>query len=220
MIRTAMTENGMVRGIEAADPRITAFKGIPFAAPPVGENRWRAPQPCANWEGVKDAYRFAPISVQDTPGIGDNIYIREWHVDSEIAMGEDCLYLNVWTSAKKPDEKQPVLVWYFGGGLQWGYPSEMEFDGERIARRGVVVVTVNYSLMSLVSWHIRAYADQPDAPPISASDQQQDCMGNCNIQACGGDPEISRLQDNPQGRKCNVPDDLSQEFGSFQKQSY
>ena len=67
MIRTAATQNGLVRGIEAADPRITAFKGIPFAAPPVGENRWRAPQPCENWEGIRDASRFAPISVQDTP---------------------------------------------------------------------------------------------------------------------------------------------------------
>lgn len=60
MIRIAKTENGLVRGLEGADPRITAFKGIPFAAPPVGENRWRAPQPAENWEGIRDAYRFAP----------------------------------------------------------------------------------------------------------------------------------------------------------------
>ena len=77
MIRTAKTENGMVRGIEAADPRITAFKGIPFAAPPVGENRWRAPQPAADWEGVREAYRFAPISMQSIPGLGTDIYCRE-----------------------------------------------------------------------------------------------------------------------------------------------
>ena len=79
--------------------------------------------------------------MQSVPGIGDNVYIREWHVDPEIAMDEDCLYLNVWTGAKEVTEKQPVLVWFFGGGLQCGYPAEMEFDGERIARRGVVVVT-------------------------------------------------------------------------------
>ena len=100
MIRTAQTENGIVKGIEAADPRITAFKGIPFAAPPIGKNRWRAPQPCENWEGVREAYRFAPIAMQDTPGIGDDIYCREWHVDPDIEMSEDCLYLNIWTSAK------------------------------------------------------------------------------------------------------------------------
>ena len=66
MIRIAETENGKVRGLPAADPRITSFKGIPFAAPPVGENRWRAPQPCQSWEGVRDCFEFAPISVQDT----------------------------------------------------------------------------------------------------------------------------------------------------------
>ena len=141
MIREVKTENGRIRGIEAADPRITAFKGIPFAAPPVGKNRWRAPQPCENWEGIRDASRFAPISVQDVPGLGDTIYNREWNVDPEIPMDEDCLYLNVWTGAKSADEKLPVLVWFYGGALQWGNPAEMEFDGERLARRGVVVVS-------------------------------------------------------------------------------
>ena len=165
MIRTAQTENGLVRGIEAADPRITAFKGIPFAAPPIGKNRWRAPQPCENWEGVREAYRFAPISVQDTPGLGDDIYCREWHVDPEIEMGEDCLYLNIWTSAKTKEEKQPVLVWFYGGALQWGYPAEMEFDGERLARRGVVVVTVNYriNVFGFLA-HPQITKEQPEAP--------------------------------------------------------
>ncbi len=74
--------------------------------------------------------------MQGVPGLSDNIYDREWHVDPEIAMSEDCLYLNIWTGAKKADEKLPVLVWYFGGGLQCGYTAEMEFDGERLARRG------------------------------------------------------------------------------------
>ena len=144
MIRQTKTENGLVRGIEAADPRITAFRGVPFAAPPTGKNRWRAPQPCENWEGIKDCARFAPISVQDTPGIGDSLYNREWHVDQDVPMDEDCLYLNIWTGAKSVDDRRPVLVWYFGGGYQWGYTREMEFDGERLARQGVVVVTVNY----------------------------------------------------------------------------
>ena len=89
MLRQVKTENGWVRGIEAADPRITAFKGVPFAAPPVGKNRWRAPQPCENWAGIRDCSRFAPISMQWIPGLGDDIYCREWHVDPDIPMSED-----------------------------------------------------------------------------------------------------------------------------------
>lgn len=192
MLRTAKTENGIVRGIEAADPRITAFKGIPYAAPPVGENRWRAPQPCKDWDGELKAYRFAPISMQDTPGIGDNLYNREWHVDSDIEMSEDCLYLNVWTGAKSADEKLPVVVWYFGGGLQWGYTSEMEFDGERVARRGIVVVTINYRLNAFgFLAHPDLTKNQPDAPTNFGSLDQQAGLRwvKRNIAAFGGDPD-------------------------------
>lgn len=192
MLRIVKTENGVVRGIEAADPRITAFKGIPFAAPPVGENRWRAPQPAADWEGVKECYRFAPISVQDTPGLGTDVYCREWHVDPEIEMSEDCLYLNVWTPAKSADEKLPVYVWFFGGGLQWGYPSEMEFDGERIARRGIVVVSVNYRINVFgFMAHPELTKNQPDAPTNFGSLDQQAGIKwvTRNIAAFGGDPK-------------------------------
>jgi len=192
MIRIAETENGKVRGLPAADPRITSFKGIPFAAPPVGENRWRAPQPCQSWEGVRDCFEFAPISVQDTPGIGDDIYCREWHVDPEIPMGEDCLYLNVWTNAKSADERLPVLVWYFGGGFQWGYTSEMEFDGERLARRGIVVVTVNYRLGAFgFLAHPELTASQPEAPANFGSLDQQAGLRwvRRNIAGFGGDPD-------------------------------
>ncbi|MBQ6528632.1 MAG: carboxylesterase family protein, partial [Clostridia bacterium] len=129
-IRQVKTENGWVRGIQAADPRITAYKGIPFAAPPVGENRWRAPQPCADWDGVLDCFDFKPISMQDVPPLDEkNVYTREWSVDPDLEMSEDCLYLNVWAPAHQHEEKLPVFVWYFGGGLQVGHPSEMEFDG-------------------------------------------------------------------------------------------
>ena len=191
MLRQVKTENGWVRGIEAADPRITAFKGIPFAAPPVGRNRWRAPQPCENWAGVRDTSRFAPISMQWIPGLGDDIYCREWHVDPEIPMGEDCLYLNVWTGAKKAGEKQPVLVWFFGGGLQCGYTAEMEFDGERIARRGIVVVTVNYRVGALgFLTHPQLSREQPDAPANFGNLDQQAGLRwvQKNIAAFGGDP--------------------------------
>ena len=192
MLRIAKTENGSVRGIECADPRITAFKGIPFAAPPVGKNRWRAPQPAENWDGVRDCFRFAPISVQDTPGLGTDVYCREWHVDPDIAMGEDCLYLNVWTPAKSADEKLPVYVWFFGGGLQWGYPAEMEFDGERIARRGIVVVSVNYRLNVFgFLCHPEITKAQPDAPANFGSLDQRAGLKwvKRNIANFGGDPD-------------------------------
>ena len=192
MLRVTETENGKVRGIEAADPRITAFKGIPFAAPPVGKNRWRAPQPAQNWEGIRDCFRFGPISIQDTPGLGTDIYCKEWHVDPEIEMSEDCLYLNVWTPAKKKDEKLPVVVWFFGGALQWGYPSEMEFDGERVARRGVVVVSVNYRLAALgFMTHPQIVKEQPDFPANFGNLDQQFGLEwvHRNIANFGGDPE-------------------------------
>ncbi len=192
MLRQVKTENGWLHGIEAADPRITAFKGIPFAAPPVGENRWRAPQPCENWEGVREAVRFGPISMQWIPGLGTDIYCREWHVDPEIPMSEDCLYLNIWTGAKSADEKRPVLVWFFGGGLQCGYTAEMEFDGERIARRGIVVVTVNYRVGALgFLTHPEISAAQPDAPANFGNLDQQAGLRwvQRNIAAFGGDPE-------------------------------
>ena len=85
MIRKVKTENGWVKGLPAADPRITSYKGIPFAAQPVGENRWRAPQPCPDWEGELEAYAFSPIPMQ-APISADpkNLYDREWHVDKEI----------------------------------------------------------------------------------------------------------------------------------------
>ena len=192
MIRETRTENGKVRGIPAADPRITAFKGIPFAAPPVGENRWRAPQPCKDWSGVLDCSRFGPIAMQPVPGLADNVYTREWHVDPDIPMSEDCLQLNVRTPARTAEEKLPVFVFFFGGGLQCGYPAEMEFDGERIARRGIVVVTVNYRVgvfgfLSLPE----LTGEAPEAPAnFGLLDQQAGLRWvKRNIRFFGGDPE-------------------------------
>jgi len=193
MLRIVRVENGLVRGLPAADPRITSFKGIPFAAPPVGENRWRAPQPAKDWEGVLNAFEFAPISMQANSALDTkNIYSREWHVDPDIPMSEDCLYLNVWTPARSADEKLPVYVWFFGGGFQVGYTSEMEFDGERIARRGVVVVTVNYRLNTFgFLCHPEITAESPDAPAnFGLLDQQAGLLWvKRNIAAFGGDPD-------------------------------
>ncbi len=193
MIRQVEIEGGTIRGIWAADPRITAFKGVPFAAPPIGQNRWRAPQPVIPWEGVKNCYTFAPISMQHVPGLDpNNLYTKEWNVDPDIPMSEDCLYLNVWTPAKSADEKLPVFVWFFGGGLKEGNTAEMEFDGERIARRGVVVVTVNYRLnvFGFLS-HPQLADEQPDAPAnFGHLDQQAGIKwAKRNIAAFGGDPD-------------------------------
>lgn len=192
MLREVKVANGIVQGLSAADPRITSFKGIPFAAPPVGENRWRAPQPAKDWNGVLKAFEFAPISMQAKTVIDENnIYTREWNVDPDIHMDEDCLYLNVWTPACSEDEKLPVFVWYFGGGLQFGNTAEMEFDGERIARRGIIVVTVNYRLNVFgFLCHPEITAEAPGAPAnLGNLDQQAATQWvKRNIAAFGGDP--------------------------------
>ena len=192
MLRIAKTENGLVRGLPSQDARITVYKGIPFCAPPVGKNRWRAPQKCEDWEGIRNAFEYGPIAIQDTPGLGTDIYCKEWHVDPDIPMSEDCLYLNVWTPAKSPDEKLPVLIWIHGGAFQWGYTAEMEFDGERLAKRGVVVVSIAYRLavMGFLA-HKDLTKESPDAPAnFGALDQQAGIKWvKRNIAGFGGDPD-------------------------------
>ena len=194
MIRRVKTENGWVKGLPAADPRITSYKGIPFAAPPVGENRWKAPQPCADWEGDLLAHDFGPIAMQAITGYDKtNIYTREWAVDVTLPMSEDCLYLNVWAPADPEKAKNlPVYVWYFGGGLQVGNTAEMEFDGERLARRDIVVVTVGYRLniFGFLS-HPEITAENPGAYcNFGFLDQQYATQWvKRNIAAFGGDPD-------------------------------
>ena len=192
MLRETATENGKVRGLPGNDPRITVYKGIPFAAPPIGENRWKAPQPCPDYDGTLKAYEFGPISYQDTPGIGDIVYNREWHVDPDIPMSEDCLYLNIWTPAKSTDDRLPVLVWIFGGGFQWGYTSEMEFNGEALAERGIVVVSIAYRLGCFgFMAHPEITANSPDAPSNFGLLDQKAGLDwvKRNIASFGGDPD-------------------------------
>nr|WP_024838796.1 carboxylesterase family protein [Clostridium sp. 12(A)] len=193
MIRAVTTENGRIRGLPAADPRITSFKGIPFAAPPIGKNRFRAPQPAEDWSGELKAFEFAPISMQAPVGVDkDNLYTREWAVDPDVPMSEDCLYLNVWTPALSADDKLPVFVWYFGGGYQVGNTAEMEFDGERLARRGIVVVTVNYRLNVFgFLCHPDITREAPEAPAnFGLLDQQAGTRWvKRNIASFGGDPD-------------------------------
>ncbi len=192
MFRETTVENGKVRGLPGNDPRVTVFKGIPFARPPVGDLRWRAPQPCDNWEGTLNAFEFGPISMQDTPGTGDGLYDREWHVDPDIPNSEDCLYLNIWTPAKTTQDRLPVLVWIYGGGFQWGYTAEMEFNGEALARRGVIVVSIAYRLGCFgFMAHPDITAESPDAPAnFGLLDQQAGLEWvRRNISFFGGDPD-------------------------------
>ena len=192
MLRRTRVENGELQGLPGSNPRITAFKGIPFAAPPTGKNRWKAPPPCENWEGVRNAFTFAPISMQDTPGLGDDVYCRDWHVDPEIPVSEDCLYLNVWTPAKTKEERLPVLVWIYGGGFQWGYTAEMEFDGEKLAEKGIVVVTVAYRLGCFgFLAHPEITAEAPEAPGNFGLLDQKAALHWVyrNIASFGGDPD-------------------------------
>ena len=120
---------------------VMVYRGVPFATPPVGDLRWRPPQPAAAWDGVRDATEAAPACMQNAiPGAAGRFY--DPGVDR---MGEDCLYLNVWTAAG-PEDRAPVLVWIHGGGLRIGNGADVTYDGTRLAQRGVVLVTINYRL--------------------------------------------------------------------------
>lgn len=143
-LRETDVESGRLRGIACGNPIDTVFKGIPYARPPVGELRWKAPQPVEPWNGVREADHFSSIAPQVRAPKG-SLYQKEFFQYSE-PMSEDCLYLNIWTPAESADEKLPVLFWIHGGGFTGGYGSEPEFDGEGFCRRGVILVTVNYRL--------------------------------------------------------------------------
>jgi para-nitrobenzyl esterase len=131
------TANGVVEGV-AEKSGIRSFKGIPFAAPPVGDLRWKEPQPVKNWTGVRKADKFGPRAMQ-RPIFGDMNFRSN-------GVSEDCLYLNVWTPAKTGTERLPVLVYFYGGGFVAGDGSEPRYDGESMAQKGIVALTVNYRL--------------------------------------------------------------------------
>ena len=134
----ALTAYGMVEGTMDPGSNIRAFKGVPFAAPPVGDFRWKAPQPVKPWDGVRRADQFGPRAMQQAV-FGDMAFRSD-------GMSEDCLYLNVWTPAKSDREKLPVLVYFYGGAFIAGDASEPRYDGASIAGKGIVAVTVNYRL--------------------------------------------------------------------------
>jgi para-nitrobenzyl esterase len=131
------TANGALETTKPPKDGVRSFKGIPFAEPPVGDLRWKVPQPVKNWEGVRKADDFGPRCMQHTGPNADYWFRGK-------GMSEDCLYLNVWTPAKSSNEMLPVLVYVFGGGFQNGDGSEPRYDGESMARKGIVAITLNY----------------------------------------------------------------------------
>lgn len=173
-------ENGMLEGTNNVGIHI--FKGIPFAQPPIGNLRWREPQPVKNWEGIRAANHFGPRAMQ-LPLYSDMMFRSD-------GMSEDCLYLNVWAPAKA--EKLPVLVYFYGGGLVGGDGSEYRYDGENMARKGIIAITVNYRL---TVFGFMAHPELTKESPYNASGNYGFMDQNAallwvkkNIYAFGGDP--------------------------------
>ena len=191
----AKVEEGVLEGLPAANQMFSVFRGVPFAAPPLGELRWKDPQPVQPWQGVRAAYKFPPMAMQE-PFVseGGGIVATEFYVGN-YQKSEDCLYLNIWTPAKTPDEKLPVAVYVHGGGHQTGYSYLNCYDGEGFCKRGVIMVTIPYRL------NVFGYLVHPDLEAESKA--QGTTPGNYgvkdqlaalkwikkNIAAFGGDPE-------------------------------
>jgi para-nitrobenzyl esterase len=139
---TVKVEGGLISGGVSSAGDVHFFKGIPFAAPPVGPLRWKEPQPVVPWDGVRSCVQFGPSPMQDKP-VPFMMWSEEFLI-REKPIGEDCLYLNVWTGAKTAREKRPVLVWIYGGGFVSGGTNVPIYDGEAMARKGVVFVSIAY----------------------------------------------------------------------------
>jgi para-nitrobenzyl esterase len=169
-------DDGLVQG--TSEDGLTVYRGIPFAAPPVGDLRWRAPQPPEKWEGVRQATKFAPGPIQGgNPPSGKS---------------EDCLYLNIWTPAKSAGDRIPVLVWIYGGGFGAGATSEKNYSGENLAKKGVVLVSIAYRVGQLgFLAHPELSRESPNH--VSGNYGLMDMISGLqwvkkNIAAFGGDP--------------------------------
>ncbi|HMB90466.1 MAG TPA: carboxylesterase family protein [Rhodothermales bacterium] len=136
-------QKGLLSGTTTADEAVRVYKGVPFAAPPVGDLRWQAPQPLETWDGVRQAIDFSDGCVQNIAGSRPPWTEEFMHQGS---VSEDCLYLNIWTGVQAGNEQRPVLVYIHGGGFSEGSGSVAVYDGEGLARKGLVVVTINYRL--------------------------------------------------------------------------
>jgi para-nitrobenzyl esterase len=179
-----MTTNGIIEGTWEPEAGLHSFKGIPFAAPPVGELRWKPPQPVANWSGVRKADQFGPRAMQLSV-FGDMNFRSN-------GMSEDCLYLNVWTPAASEQDHLPVLIYFYGGGFVAGDGSEPRYDGASLARKGIIVLAVNYRLNVFGFF---AHPELTQEAPYHASGNyglldQTAALGwiRDNIHAFGGNP--------------------------------
>ena len=183
---------GQLGNSTESSPGVRAFKGIPFAAPPVGALRWKEPQPVAKWDGVRDASKFGNVCIQpDGAGRGPkglNIAVGP----GSPPQSEDCLYLNVWTGARAAAERRPVMVYFFGGAFTEGAGSIPLYDGDALAKKGAVVVTMNYRLGPFGFFvHPALTADSPHK--ASGNYGLADMVASLkwvqsNIAAFGGDP--------------------------------
>jgi para-nitrobenzyl esterase len=172
---------------------IRVFKGIPFAAPPVGALRWQAPQPVAKWNGVRDASKFGDVCIQPAgPTTGPGARLNIAVLPDSPPLSEDCLYLNVWTGAANASERRPVMVYFFGGAFTEGSGSVPLYDGDALARKGAVVVTMNYRLGPYGFFaHPALTAESPHQ--ASGNYGLMDMLASLrwvqsNIAAFGGDP--------------------------------
>lgn len=183
---TVATATGVLRGSRTEDGAVLSFKGIPYAAPPVGDLRWKPPMAAAAWEGEREATQQSPACPHPPP-------IEGFYSGEPVPEDEDCLYLNVWTGASQADERHPVMVWIHGGGFIVGTARTPLYDGEQLARDGVVLVSINYRLGLLGFFaHPALSAESPHGASgnqglhdqVAALQWVQD-----NIAAFGGDPE-------------------------------
>ena len=185
-------EGGLVKGVPTETPGVTVYKGIPYAAPPVGDLRWKAPQPVKNWGSLRicDTWGHPAWQNSHTPGG----YTPEFFFDGDPEFSEDCLYLNIWTpAAGNPEAKLPVTLWVHGGGYVAGWGFEPEMDGEEWAKHGGVLVTFNYRL-GLLGFlaHPGLSAESPDG--VSGNYGMLDQVAALkwvkdNISVFGGDPD-------------------------------
>ncbi len=178
------TSSGILEGTGVQPSGIREFKGVPFAQPPVGSLRWTAPRPPAAWSGTREAKQFGPRCMQ-LAVFGDMGFRSN-------GMSEDCLYLNIWTPAKSGSEKLPVMVYFFGGGFVAGDGSEPRYDGESMATKGIVAVTVNYRL-GVFGFLAHPELSKESPHHVSGNyallDQNQALQWvHKNIAAFGGDP--------------------------------
>ncbi len=185
---TVKTDAGALSGAPAAGG-VTAYLGIPFGAPPVGDLRWRAPQPVAHWDGVRKADHFGTSCMQNQAG-SRLPWTEEFMTQGPI--GEDCLFLNVWTPATSATARLPVMFWIYGGGFNEGSSSVAVYDGTELAKKGVVLVSVNYRVGPL-GFFVHPELSKESEQHVSGNYGLLDQIAALqwvkkNIAAFGGDP--------------------------------